>query len=58
MKIISEAEYQNLSLKYGQVFEAGTGAESLRKIFEEVDLKKLLSLVKKSLQEASTQAKR
>ena len=58
MKIISEAEYQNLSLKYGQVFEAGTGAESLRKIFEEVDLKKLLSLVKKSLQEASTQARR
>ena len=47
MKIISEAEYQNLSLKYGQVFEAGTGAESLRKIFEEVDLKKVLSQVKK-----------
>ena len=58
MKIISEAEYQNLSLKYGQVFEAGTGAESLRKIFEEVDLKKVLSQVKKSLQDASVQAKR
>ena len=58
MKIISEAEYQNLSLKYGQVFEAGTGAESLRKIFEEVDLKKVLNQVKKSLQDASVQAKR
>ena len=58
MKIISEAEYQNLSLKYSQVFEAGTGAEALRAIFEEIDLKKLFSQVKKDLQEASTQAKR
>ena len=58
MRIISENEYQNLSLKYGQVFEAGTGAEALRKIFEEVDLKKLLSLVKKELLGASALAKR
>ncbi|MCH7828624.1 DNA-directed RNA polymerase subunit beta' [Patescibacteria group bacterium] len=58
MKILSELEYQNLSLKYGQVFEAGTGGEALRKIFEEVDLKKLLSQVKKNLEKASIQAKR
>jgi len=58
MKILSENEYQNLSLKYGQVFEAGTGAEALRKIFEEIDLKKLLSLVKKDLEKASALAKR
>jgi len=58
MKILSESEYQNLSLKYAQVFEAGTGGEALRKIFEEVDLKKLLSQVKKSLEKASVQAKR
>ncbi|MDP2735242.1 MAG: DNA-directed RNA polymerase subunit beta', partial [bacterium] len=58
LKILSEGEYQNLSLKYGQAFEAGTGGEALRAIFEGVDLKKLLSEVKKSLEKASVAAKR
>ena len=58
LRIFSETEYQNLSLKYGQVFEAGTGGEALRKIFQEVDLKKLLSQVKKDLEKASSVAKR
>ncbi|MDP4007266.1 MAG: DNA-directed RNA polymerase subunit beta', partial [bacterium] len=57
-KILSEAEYQNLSLKYAQAFEAGTGAEALRKIFEEVDLKKLISQVKKDLEKARPIARR
>ncbi|OHA65975.1 MAG: DNA-directed RNA polymerase subunit beta' [Candidatus Wildermuthbacteria bacterium RIFCSPHIGHO2_01_FULL_49_22b] len=58
LKILSEAEYQNLSLKYGQAFEAGTGAGTLRKIFQEVDLKKLLNQVKKDLEKASLVTKR
>lgn len=37
-KVISEIEYINLSLKYGHIFEAGTGSETLRKIFEEIDI--------------------
>ncbi len=37
-KILSEVEYYDLSLKYGEIFEAGTGAEALRKIFERVNL--------------------
>jgi DNA-directed RNA polymerase subunit beta' len=41
MKVISEVEYHHLSLKYGEVFEAGTGAETLRKIFQETDFKKI-----------------
>ncbi|HZX49643.1 MAG TPA: DNA-directed RNA polymerase subunit beta' [Candidatus Paceibacterota bacterium] len=41
LRIVSEVEYQNLALKYGQAFEAGTGSEALRAIFENVDLKKL-----------------
>lgn len=40
LKILSEAEYLSLSSKYGEVFEAGTGAETLRKICEKIDLKK------------------
>ena len=54
LSILSEAAYQNLSLKYGQVFEAGTGAEALRRIFEETDIKKLLSQVKKDLEKVTS----
>ena len=49
-KIISEVEYYNLSLKYGEIFEAGTGAETIRKIFEKIDLKKEILNIKKELE--------
>lgn len=38
LRVLSEIEYINLSLKYGHIFEAGTGSETLRKIFEEINL--------------------
>ncbi len=41
-KIISELEFRELSLKYGEVFEVGIGAEAIKKIFEELDLEKLV----------------
>lgn len=40
LKVLSENEYHRLSLKYGQVFEADTGAETLKKIFDQIDWKK------------------
>jgi DNA-directed RNA polymerase subunit beta' len=52
LKILSEAEYHRLALKYGEVFEAGTGAETLRKIFEKIDLKKEIAELKKEIQVA------
>ena len=52
-KVLSEVEYQAMSLRYGSVFEAGTGAEVLRKIFCEVDMKKTISEMRKALEEAS-----
>lgn len=36
--VLSELEYRDSSLKYGEVFEAGIGAEAVRKLYEEVDL--------------------
>ncbi len=47
LKIISEVDYHNFSLKYGQVFKAGTGAETLKNIFEKVDLDKLVKGLEK-----------
>ncbi len=54
LKILSEIEYQNLSLKYGEVFEAGTGSETIRKIFENINLKKEIEKLKKVLEETKT----
>lgn len=41
-RILSEVEYRELSMKFGHVFVAGTGAESIRKIIENIDLKEEL----------------
>ncbi len=38
LKIISENEYHELSLKYGHVFDASIGAEAIHKILKEIDL--------------------
>ncbi len=38
MQILSENEYYELSLKYAQVFEAGIGAEAVRKALSRIDL--------------------
>jgi DNA-directed RNA polymerase subunit beta' len=58
LKILSEAEYYSYSLKYGQVFEAGTGSEALRKIFEEFDLKKEIKILSKKVKEETSLARR
>ena len=52
LKILSEVVYHALSMKYGEVFEAGTGAETVRKIFEKVDLKKETEALAKEAKEA------
>ncbi len=51
LKVISEMEYHNFSLKYGEIFEASTGAEALRKIFEEIDIKKEIVFLEKQSKE-------
>ncbi|MFH1111976.1 MAG: DNA-directed RNA polymerase subunit beta' [Patescibacteria group bacterium] len=48
-KIISESQYQDLSLKYGQVFEAGIGAEAIHQLLLMSDLDKEISHLKKEL---------
>jgi DNA-directed RNA polymerase subunit beta' len=58
LRILSELEYRDLALKYGQCFEAGTGAETLRKIFEKIDLKKEIKKMEKEIEEEGPLAKR
>ncbi len=42
MQILPENVYQDLSLKYGHVFDAGIGADALRKLLQKVDLEALI----------------
>ena len=57
-EILSEIEYRNFSLKYSQVFEAGTGAETLREIFAKLNLEALAKELTNQAQKASTLLKR
>ena len=41
-----------ISLKYGEIFEAGTGAETLRKVFEKINLAKLIEKLDKDIETA------
>ena len=52
-KILSEVEYYNLSLKYGQIFKAGIGGEAIHDLLSQADLKKLEEEFKKEAEGAS-----
>ncbi|HEY4477436.1 MAG TPA: DNA-directed RNA polymerase subunit beta' [Candidatus Paceibacterota bacterium] len=51
--VLSEVDYHRLSLKYSNVFEAGTGAEVLRKMCEAIDLTALHAKLEAALEDAS-----
>jgi len=48
-RIISELEYRDLSMKYGHVFEAGIGAEAIRKLLAETNVDKLIKEIEEQL---------
>ncbi len=49
LQIISENKYQELSLRYGHVFEAGIGAEAVKELLKKIDLKKLYDDLEKEI---------
>jgi hypothetical protein len=38
MKIVSENKYQELSLRYGHLFEASIGAEAVRNLLARINM--------------------
>jgi len=40
LRIISEVEYRELSLRYGEMFQAETGGEAIKSLLEKIDLNK------------------
>ncbi len=49
LKILTEIQYQDLSLKYGHIFEAGIGAEAIRSLLQKIDLDKEIEKTKKEI---------
>ena len=47
--VLGEGEYFELARKFGEVFEAGSGAEALRKILEKINIKKEISETEKRI---------
>ncbi len=58
LQVISELEYRDLSVKYGHVFQAGIGAETLRKLIAKIDLEKEATEIEGELQGAVTSKRR
>ncbi len=58
LSILNEYDYHDMSLKYGEIFEASTGSEPVRKIFENLDLKNLLEELKEEALHVKTAAKK
>ncbi|MFC1756682.1 DNA-directed RNA polymerase subunit beta' [Patescibacteria group bacterium] len=57
-KVFDEIEYRRLSLKYGEVFEAGAGAETLYNICKKIDLEKIAEKLEKLYEGSSVQNKK
>ena len=56
LRILSEVIYHDISLKYGEIFEAGTGAEVIRDLFTKVDLQITVEELVKEAEEAGVGA--
>jgi len=54
-KVYSEVEYRNMSMKFGHIFKAGTGAETIRDIISKIDLPKLIAELEKEAKRTTGQ---
>ena len=48
-QVLSEAEYHSFAKRFGDIFEAGSGAEAVRKILVGMDLKELVGRLEREL---------
>ena len=56
-QILTEKEYRDMREKYEDDFEAGMGAESIKRLLQDIDLEQLSSSLRAELREASGQKK-
>ena len=56
-QVLSEADYHDLSVKYGEIFEADMGAESIYNIFKNINLESFQKQLEGQLESATSQGK-
>ncbi len=54
-KVYAEVENRNMSMKFGHIFKAGTGAEAIRNIIANIDLKQLIEKLEKEAKRSTGQ---
>ena len=57
-ELLPEGRYRELNMKFGHVFKAGIGAEAIKQLLEEVDLKKLIKSLKEEADSSIGQKKK
>jgi DNA-directed RNA polymerase subunit beta' len=53
MALITEAQYKDMALRFGHIFNAGIGAEAVRRLFERIDLDVEIPALEKLLSQTS-----
>lgn len=57
-KVLSESEYANISLKYGQIIKAGIGAEAIYELLQSIDLEKEIKELTEKLENQVTASRK
>lgn len=57
MKIITESTYNEWSIRFGHIFDAGIGAEAILKLLERVDIKATIEQLRKDQEETRSKTK-
>ncbi|MDP2625051.1 MAG: DNA-directed RNA polymerase subunit beta', partial [Candidatus Peregrinibacteria bacterium] len=54
-EVLTELSYRDMSMKFGHVFKAGTGAEAIRDVIKQMDMPKIAEELKTQLKKATGQ---
>ncbi|MCF7906167.1 DNA-directed RNA polymerase subunit beta', partial [Candidatus Gracilibacteria bacterium] len=54
-RVLTETEYRNVSMKFGQVFRAGIGADAIREIIQKIELDDFVKLMEEEYKKSSGQ---
>ncbi len=58
MQILTESEYRHLTEMHGRMFDAGMGAEAVKKIIEQIDLDELSQILHVEMRQTSGQRRK
>lgn len=56
LAVLNEYEYHNMSLKYGEIFEASTGSQPVKETLEKMDLSELVKKLNKEIDQKRTRS--